>query len=60
MSDWNEYEIRLVFTNYFIQGVAYGETKEDAFFAFEGSLDFAIPEPLETEITHTAILQGGY
>ena len=60
MSAWNEYEIRLVFTNYFIQGVAYGETSEDALSAFEGSLDFETPDALETEITHTATMHGGY
>jgi hypothetical protein len=60
MNDWNEYEIRLVFRQYFIQGVAYGENEEQALISFESVLDFITPEPFETQITQTAIIGGGY
>ena len=57
MNSWNEYEIRLVFEGYFIQGVAYGETTEQALRLFESSMDFMTPEPLEIEIKQTAIME---
>ncbi len=53
MPSWNEYEIRLVFQNYFIQGVGYGETKEQALRVWEANLEVDYPEPLETEIIKT-------
>jgi hypothetical protein len=57
MASWNEYTIRLVFENYFIQGVGYGETSDQALRLFEDSLNLEIPEPLEVEIQHTAIME---
>ncbi len=57
MASWNEYEIRLVFEDYFIQGVGYGETEQQALRLFEDSIDLRIPEPLEIEIQQTAIME---
>jgi hypothetical protein len=57
LASWNEYEIRLVFENYFIQGVGYGETPEQAFRLFEDSINLITPEPLEIEIQQTAIME---
>lgn len=53
---WNEYEIRLVYENFFVQGLGYGETKSQAFRLFEAELPFHF-EPLETEIEQTAVME---
>jgi len=57
MASWNEYTIRLVFENYFIQGVGYGVTRGQALRLFRDSIGLATPEPLEVEVIHTAIME---
>jgi hypothetical protein len=57
MASWNEYGIRLAFENYFIQGVGYGETPEQALRLFEDSINLVTPEPLEIEIEQTAVME---
>lgn len=57
MSNWYEYEVRLTFDRYFIQGVSYGENEKQALRGFESGIPFTLPEPLETEIRKTAIME---
>ena len=55
---WNEYEIKIVYENFFIQGVGYGETKSQALRLFEADMPIIEVEPLEKEINQTAIMEN--
>jgi len=54
---WNEYEIRIVYENFFVQGVAYGETKSQALRLFEADIPIIQAEPLEKEVIQTAVME---